>query len=211
MLCFWVAIGAIMLRRHSLRSLLQWRQSHSAFHTDHRCRRRSVGDAAAGGRLAASALCRGGRCPSAHVLAGGTVIAATDAGMGRQIRRLGERCRRRRHAGRRMARIAIKKLPPEQQRLYLNSDGSTKRTALEKFQPHRLLRHSAERSSLCPLHLFCRQAAGPSPVGGVVFSAAFLPACRFGTLCCPARRCCSWFGLSCRALKRAPRCSQQPA
>jgi hypothetical protein len=131
LLCLWVVIGAIMLRQHSLRSVLQWRQSHSAFIPI------TVIAVLLSMRLLAAAslhplYAAQGDVPR-HTFWQGVLsslqltpewdakyAASVNGAEGDAMPAV-------------MARIAIKKLPPDRQHLYLNSDGATKRTALEKF------------------------------------------------------------------------------
>jgi hypothetical protein len=131
LLCFWVVIGAIMWRRHSLRSLLQWRQSHSAFIPV-----TFIAVLVAMRLLAAASLhplyAAEGDVPRhtfwQGVLSSLQLTPEWDAKYAASVNGAeGDAMPAE------MARMAIKKLPPDQQRPYLTSDGATKRTALEKF------------------------------------------------------------------------------
>src|SRR5579862_1322951 len=129
---FWLLIGVLALRRGgSLRSLCDWRQSRSvlvpvtvlavlfaaqllAAATLHPVYR-AQGDVPRHmfwqGLLSSLQL-----EPEWDKKYGASVNGATDDAMPAQV-----------------ARIAIMKLPPEERQQYLNRDGATKRTALEKF------------------------------------------------------------------------------
>ena len=131
LLCFWVVIGAITWRRHSLRSALQWRQSHTVFIPI-----TVIAVLLAARLLAAASLhplyAAAGDVPRhtfwQGVLSSLQLTSEWDAKYAATVNGAeGDAMPAE------MARIAIKKLPPDQQRLYLNRDGSTKRTALEKF------------------------------------------------------------------------------
>jgi hypothetical protein len=129
---FWSMTGALALRRgYSVRSLFDWRQSRSApmpitvlavlfsaqllaaatLHSVYRAQgdvpRRMFWQ----GLLSSLQL-----EPDWDKKYGASVNGATDDAMPAQV-----------------AHIAIMKLPPEQRQQYLNRDGATKRTALEKF------------------------------------------------------------------------------
>jgi hypothetical protein len=132
LLAFWLTIAALALRRgRSLRSLWDWRQSRSALipvavlavllsaqllaavtlHPLYRAQGDVPRHMFWQGLLSSLQL-----EPEWDKKYGASVNGATDDAMPAQV-----------------ARIAIMKLPPEQQAQYLNRDGSTKRTALEKF------------------------------------------------------------------------------
>jgi hypothetical protein len=132
LLAFWLMIAALALRRgRSLRSLWDWRQSRSALipvtvlavllsaqllaavilHPVYRAQGDVPRHMFWQGLLSSLQL-----EPEWDKKYGASVNGATDDAMPAQV-----------------ARIAIMKLPPEQRQQYLNRDGSTKRTALEKF------------------------------------------------------------------------------
>jgi hypothetical protein len=132
LLAFWLMTGALALRRgRSLRSLWGWRQSRSALipiavlavllsaqllvavtlHPVYRVQGDVPRHMFWQGLLSSLQL-----EPEWDKKYGASVNGATDDAMPAQV-----------------ARIAIMKLPPEQQAQYLNRDGATKRTALEKF------------------------------------------------------------------------------
>jgi hypothetical protein len=129
---FWLLIGALALRRgRSLRSLWDWRQSRSALipitvlavllsaqllaavtlHPVYRVQGDVPRHMFWQGLLSSLQL-----EPDWDKKYGASVNNATDDAMPAEV-----------------AHIAIMKLPPEQRRQYLNRDGATKRTALEKF------------------------------------------------------------------------------
>jgi hypothetical protein len=129
---FWLMIGALVLRRgRSLRSLFDWRQSRSApmpivvlvvllsaqllaavtLHPVYRVQGDVPRHMFWQGLLSSLQL-----EPDWDKKYGPSVNGATDDAMPAQV-----------------AHIAIMKLPPEERPQYLNRDGSTKRTALEKF------------------------------------------------------------------------------
>jgi hypothetical protein len=129
---FWLIAGALALRRgRSLRSLCDWRESCSALvpivvlavllsaqllaavtlHPVYRAQGDVPRHMFWQGLLSSLQI-----EPDWDKKYGASVNGATDDAMPAQV-----------------ARIAIMKLPPEQQAQYLNRDGSTKRTALEKF------------------------------------------------------------------------------
>ncbi len=129
---FWLTTGALALRRgRSLRSLLDWRQSRSApmpivvlavllsgqllaavtLHPVYRVQGDVPRHMFWQGLLSSLQL-----EPDWDKKYGPSVNGATDDAMPAQV-----------------AHIAIMKLPPEERPQYLNRDGSTKRTALEKF------------------------------------------------------------------------------
>ena len=129
---FWLLAAALALRRgRTLRSLWDWRQSRSALipiavlavllsaqllaavtlHPVYRVQGDVPRHMFWQGLLSSLQL-----EPEWDKKYGASVNGATDDAMPAQV-----------------ARIAIMKLPPEQQGQYLNRDGSTKRTALEKF------------------------------------------------------------------------------
>ena len=129
---FWLMIGALALRRgRSLRSLWDWRQSRSALipitvlavllsaqllaavtlHPVYRVQGDVPRHMFWQGLLSSLQL-----EPDWDKKYGATVNNATDDAMPAEV-----------------AHIAIMKLPPEQRQQYLNRDGATKRTALEKF------------------------------------------------------------------------------
>jgi hypothetical protein len=129
---FWLIAGALALRRgRSLRSLCDWRESLSALvpivvlavllsaqllaavtlHPVYRAQGDVPRHMFWQGLLSSLQL-----EPDWDKKYGASVNGATDDAMPAKV-----------------ARIAIMKLPPEQQAQYLNRDGSTKRTALEKF------------------------------------------------------------------------------
>jgi hypothetical protein len=129
---FWLMIGALALRRgRSLRSLFDWQQSRSApmpivvlavllsaqllaavtLHPVYRVQGDVPRHMFWQGLLSSLQL-----EPDWDKKYGASVNGATDDAMPAEV-----------------AHIAIMKLPPEQRQQYLNRDGSTKRTALEKF------------------------------------------------------------------------------
>jgi hypothetical protein len=129
---FWLMTGLLALRRgRSLRSLWDWRQSRSApmpivvlavllsaqllgavtLHPVYRAQGDVPRHMFWQGLLSSLQL-----NPEWDKKYGASVNSATDDAMPAEV-----------------AHIAIRKLPPEQQAQYLNRDGSTKRTALEKF------------------------------------------------------------------------------
>ena len=129
---FWLIAGALALRRgRSLRSLWDWRQSRSApvpivvlavllsaqllaavtLHPLYRAQGDVPRHMFWQGLLSSLQL-----EPDWDKKYGASVNGATDDAMPAQV-----------------ARIAIMKLPPEERQQYLNRDGATKRTALEKF------------------------------------------------------------------------------
>ena len=129
---FWLMIGALALRRgRSLRSLWDWRQSRSALmpitvlavllsaqllaavtlHPVYRVQGDVPRHMFWQGLLSSLQL-----EPDWDKKYGAAVNNATDDAMPAEV-----------------AHIAIMKLPPEQRQQYLNRDGATKRTALEKF------------------------------------------------------------------------------
>ena len=129
---FWLMIGVLALRRgRSLRSLCDWRQSRSALipitvltvfvsaqllaaatlHPVYRAQGDVPRHMFWQGLLSSLQL-----EPDWDKKYGASVNGATDDAMPAQV-----------------ARIAIMKLPPEERQQYLNRDGATKRTALEKF------------------------------------------------------------------------------
>jgi hypothetical protein len=129
---FWLIAGALALRRgRSLRSLCDWRQSRSApvpivvvavllsaqllaavtLHPVYRAQGDVPRHMFWQGLLSSLQL-----EPDWDKKYGASVNGATDDAMPAQV-----------------ARIAIMKLPPEERQQYLNRDGATKRTALEKF------------------------------------------------------------------------------
>jgi hypothetical protein len=129
---FWLMIGALALRRgRSLRSLWDWRQSRSALipvtvlavllsaqllaavtlHPVYRVQGDVPRHMFWQGLLSSLQL-----EPDWDKKYGASVNNATDDAMPAEV-----------------AHIAIMKLPPEQRQQYLNRDGATKRTALEKF------------------------------------------------------------------------------
>ena len=129
---FWLMIGVLALRRgYSLRSLYDWRQSRSVFipitvlavlvsaqllaavtlHPVYRAQGDVPRHMFWQGLLSSLQL-----EPEWDKKYGASVNGATDDAMPAQV-----------------ARIAIMKLPPEERQQYLNRDGATKRTALEKF------------------------------------------------------------------------------
>jgi hypothetical protein len=129
---FWLIAGALALRRgRSLRSLCDWRQSRSALipivvfvvllsaqllaavtlHPVYRAQGDVPRHMFWQGVLSSLQL-----EPDWDKKYGASVNGATDDAMPAQV-----------------ARIAIMKLPPEERQQYLNRDGATKRTALEKF------------------------------------------------------------------------------
>ena len=129
---FWLMIGVSALRRgRSLRSLCDWRQSRSALipitvlavlvsaqllaaatlHPVYRAQGDVPRHMFWQGLLSSLQL-----EPEWVKKYGASVNGATDDAMPAQV-----------------ARIAIMKLPPEERQQYLNRDGATKRTALEKF------------------------------------------------------------------------------
>jgi hypothetical protein len=132
LLVFWLTIGALALRRgRSLRSLWDWRQSRSApmpiavlavllsaqllaavtLHPIYRAQGDVPRHMFWQGLLSSLQL-----EPEWDKKYGPSVNNATDDAMPAEV-----------------AHIAIMKLPPEQRQQYLNRDGATKRTALEKF------------------------------------------------------------------------------
>jgi hypothetical protein len=132
LLAFWSTIGALALRRgQSLRSLCDWRQSRSALipitvlavllsaqllaavtlHPVYRAQGDVPRHMFWQGLLSSLQL-----EPEWDKKYGPSVNNATDDSMPAEV-----------------AHIAIMKLPPEQRQQYLNRDGATKRTALEKF------------------------------------------------------------------------------
>lgn len=129
---FWLMGGVLALRRgRSLRSLCDWRQSRSVFipitvlavlfsaqflaavtlHPVYRVQGDVPRHMFWQGLLSSLQL-----EPEWDTKYGASVNGATDDAMPAQV-----------------ARIAIMKLPPEERQQYLNRDGATKRTALEKF------------------------------------------------------------------------------
>ncbi len=129
---FWLMTGALALRHgRSLRSLCDWRQSRSALmpiavlavllsaqllaavtlHPVYRVQGDVPRHMFWQGLLSSLQL-----EPDWDKKYGASLNGATDDAMPAQV-----------------ARIAIMKLPPEEQQQYLNRDGATKRTALEKF------------------------------------------------------------------------------
>jgi len=129
---FWLMAGSLALRRgRSLRSLCDWRQSRSALipivvlavllsaqflaavslHPVYRAQGDVPRHMFWQGLLSSLQL-----EPDWDKKYGASVNGATDDAMPAQV-----------------ARIAIMKLPPEERQQYLNRDGATKRTALEKF------------------------------------------------------------------------------
>lgn len=129
---FWLIAGAVALRRgRSLRSLCDWRQSRSApmpivvvavllsaqllaaatLHPVYRAQGDVPRHTFWQGLLSSLQL-----EPEWVKKYGASVNGATDDAMPAQV-----------------AHIAIMKLPPEERQQYLNRDGATKRTALEKF------------------------------------------------------------------------------
>jgi hypothetical protein len=129
---FWLMIGVLALRRgRSLRSFWDWRQSRSALtpivvlavllsaqllaavtlHPVYRAQGDVPRHMFWQGLLSSLQL-----EPDWDKKYGASVNGATDDAMPAQV-----------------ARIAIMKLPPEERQQYLNRDGATKRTALEKF------------------------------------------------------------------------------
>ena len=132
LLAFWLIAGALALQRgRSLRSLWDWRQSRSApapiavlavllsaqllaavtLHPLYRAQGDVPRHMFWQGLLSSLQL-----EPDWDKKYGASVNGATDDAMPAQV-----------------ARIAIMKLPPEERQQYLNRDGATKRTALEKF------------------------------------------------------------------------------
>ncbi|HMG77495.1 MAG TPA: hypothetical protein VK591_02365 [Xanthobacteraceae bacterium] len=132
LLGFWLMIAALALRRgRSLRSLCDWRQSRSALipvtvlavllsaqllaavtlHPVYRAQGDVPRHMFWQGLLSSLQL-----EPEWDKKYGASVNQATDDAMPAEV-----------------AHIAIMKLPPEQRQQYLNRDGATKRTALEKF------------------------------------------------------------------------------
>jgi hypothetical protein len=129
---FWLMVGVLALRRNrSLRSLCDWRQSRSALipitvlavllsaqllaavtlHPVYRAQGDVPRHMFWQGLLSSLQL-----EPEWDKKYGASVNQATDDAMPAEV-----------------AHIAIMKLPPEQRQQYLNRDGATKRTALEKF------------------------------------------------------------------------------
>jgi hypothetical protein len=129
---FWLVVGLLALRRgRSLRSLFDWRQSRSALipvtvlavlflaqlmaaaslHPVYRAQGDVPRHMFWQGLLSSLQL-----EPEWNKKYGAAVNGATDDAMPAEV-----------------AHIAIMKLPPEQRAQYLNRDGATKRTALEKF------------------------------------------------------------------------------
>jgi hypothetical protein len=132
LLAFWLMTGALALRHgRSLRSLCDWRQSRSALmpiavlavllsaqllaavtlHPVYRVQGDVPRHMFWQGLLSSLQL-----EPDWDKKYGASLNGATDDAVPAQV-----------------ARIAIMKLPPEEQQQYLNRDGATKRTALEKF------------------------------------------------------------------------------